>query len=201
MIIKKAEFVKSMKSKSDYPSLSLPEIAIAGRSNAGKSSLINCLTNNSKLARVSKEAGKTRLINFFKMNDRFFLVDLPGYGFAKVSKDLKGSWDEMMGGYFTMSKNLKAVLILMDIRHAPNSYDKHMIAYLQMLSCPFIIVATKADKISKARRKQHTDMIMKELNIQAGIHIIPFSSLDKTGKQELLDVIEEHLIVESEELE
>ena len=178
-----------MRQAGDYLDLGFPEIAIVGRSNSGKSSLINCICQNSKLARVSKAAGKTRLINFFLLNEDSVLVDLPGYGYAKVSKSEKDAWESMVEAYFGATKHLRAVFVLMDIRHKPNEFDKRMLYWAQYNCVPFVIVATKADKISKAQRKQHIDVILKELNIQAGIDTIAFSSLDKTGRGELLDVM------------
>ena len=136
MIIKNAEFYKSIKNKKDYFNEELPEIAVVGKSNVGKSSLINMLTRNSKLARVSKQPGKTRLINYFLINKSFYLVDLPGYGFARVSKAEKDSWDEMMTGYFESVKNLKLVIILMDIRHKPTADDVNMLRYVEYYAMP-----------------------------------------------------------------
>lgn len=179
-----------MRAQEDYLDLGFPEIAVVGRSNAGKSSLINCLCRNSKLARVSKEAGKTRLINFFLLNEDNVLVDLPGYGYAKVSKSEKNAWESMVEAYFNATKHLQAILVLMDIRHRPNGFDKRMLTWAQYNCIPFVLVATKADKISKAQRKQHIDAMLKELGIQSGIDIVAFSSLDKTGREELLKIME-----------
>ena len=149
MIIKNAEFYRSIKLKQDYFNENIPEIAIVGKSNVGKSSLINMLTKNSKLARVSKQPGKTRLINYFLINREFYLVDLPGYGFARVSKDEKASWDGMMKDYFESSKNLKLVVILMDIRHKPTEEDKMMLRFVEYYAITYMIGATKAAKIAK----------------------------------------------------
>ncbi len=195
MVIKKAEFIKSMRQKSDYPELELPEIAVAGRSNSGKSSLINCLANHGSLAKVSGTPGKTRLVNFFrfKAEEEFVLVDLPGYGYARVSKDEKKTWMDMIEGYFAVTKRLKALLALMDIRHEPNDYDKQMLYWAQYYSIPFVIVATKADKIAKSKRIHYIRDILKELNIQAGIPTVAFSSLDKTGREELCAVIGDYI--------
>ena len=127
MQIKQAQFVRSVSSRDNHFNKELPEIALVGKSNVGKSSLINMLTNNGKLARTSKQPGKTRLINYFLINKEFYLVDLPGYGFARVSKSEKESWDKMMGEYFNFSETLKCVIILMDIRHDPTEEDKAMV--------------------------------------------------------------------------
>lgn len=197
MEIKKSAFLTSV--KWDYTDPGLPEIAIVGRSNVGKSSLINVMTHNSGLAKVSGTPGKTRLVNFFSINDAFCLVDLPGYGFAKVSKGEKDSWDRMIQGYFDSTKNLRAILVLMDIRHAPNDFDKQMLYYSQLMSIPFVLVATKADKIAKSKRIHYVKGILKELGIQYGVDAVAVSSLDGTGVGELLDVMEKYLVTEPEE--
>lgn len=195
MIIKKAVFLKSMRLQKDYPALDLPEIAVAGRSNSGKSSLVNCISNHGLLAKVSATPGKTRLVNFFCFSgDKdFLLVDLPGYGFARVSKDEKKAWMDMIEGYFQVTKHLKLLLVLMDIRHKPNELDRQMLYFAQYYSIPFAIVATKADKVAKSKRIYSIRDIMNELNIMAGIPAVAFSSLDKSGKDELLDVIAEYI--------
>jgi len=196
MEIKKAEFIKSMRQKKDYPDLNLPEIAIAGRSNSGKSSLINCLANNGSLAKVSGTPGKTRLVNFFKFftnTSEFILVDLPGYGYAKVSKSEKSAWTGMIEDYFAVTENLKALLVLMDIRHKPNDFDAQMLYYAQYRCVPFVIIATKADKIAKSKRPHYVKGILSELGIEAGISTVAFSSADRSGKTELLSIIQEHL--------
>ena len=140
--IKNSKFLKSMKSAGNYVDYGLPEIAIAGRSNAGKSSLINCITNNSKLAKVSSTPGKTRLVNFFMLNNEIVLTDLPGYGYAKVSKQEKATWDKMVSDYFETTDNLRCVFVLMDIRHLPNDFDKQMLYYSQVKCLPFVLVET-----------------------------------------------------------
>lgn len=195
MIIKKAVFIKSMRLQKDYPVLDLPEIAVAGRSNSGKSSLINCISNHRSLARISSTPGKTRLVNFFSFSSDkdFILVDLPGYGFARVSKDEKKAWMDMIEGYFQVTQHLKLLLVLMDIRHKPNDFDKQMLYFAQYYSIPFAIVATKADKVAKSKRIYSIRDIMKELNIVAGIPAVAFSALDKSGKEELLDVIAQYI--------
>lgn len=167
----------------------LPEIAIAGRSNAGKSSLINCITNHSKLAKTSSTPGKTRLVNFFKLNREVVLTDLPGYGYAKVSKTEKASWDSMVSDYFNTTKNLRCIFVLMDIRHSPNEFDKQMLYYSQVMCIPFVLVATKADKIAKSKRPHYVKNILAELKIQAGVDTVAFSSLDKTGKEQVTELI------------
>lgn len=181
-----------MKAALDYPDINMPEIALCGRSNVGKSSLVNLLTNNQKMARVSTSPGKTRLVNFFVINEQFLLVDLPGYGFAKASKSEQGSWQEMIEGYFKASRNLKALLILLDIRHEPTVGDMKMFEWAAHFGLHVIIVATKSDKIAKTRRYQRIKEIRQKMN---GIDYpaVAVSALDKYGQQELLDEIEKVL--------
>ena len=193
MIIKKASFYASMKEKSSYPQGDLPEIAIAGKSNVGKSSLINYLAGNSRLAYVSKQPGKTRLINFFVMNQEFFLVDLPGYGFARVSKSEKQSWSDMMEGYFAVSKNLRLLIILMDIRHDPSAEDIEMINWAMEYHVPFLVVLTKADKIAKSKRYNCIAHMKKVIHAQEDYPMIAVSAKDKLGKDALLELMENFL--------
>ncbi len=186
-----------MKTREDYPGGNLPEIAVAGKSNAGKSSLINYLCNNSKLAYVSKQPGKTRLINFFLLNGGFFLVDLPGYGFAKVSKKEKESWAGMAEAYFESTKNLAAVVILTDIRHTPTEDDVIMANLAAHYGAPVIVAATKADKVPKTKRPGLMEAIKQRVRSSAGIGgdlpVVAVSSLKKFGKEELLSLINERL--------
>lgn len=193
MIIKTAEFVRSAKLKKDYGNQEIPEIAIVGKSNVGKSSLINALTNNSKLARVSKQPGKTRLVNFFLLNQQFYLVDLPGYGFARVSKAEKETWDEMMRTYFENSKQLRAVILLLDIRHKPTKEDIAMLHYIEYYAIPYVVCLTKADKIAKSKRKNEAVHKRKEIPSSFAYDIIPISSEEGYGKQELLDYLDRYL--------
>lgn len=193
MIIKTAEFVRSAKLKKDYNNQEIPEIAIVGKSNVGKSSLINALTNNSKLARVSKQPGKTRLVNFFLLNQQFYLVDLPGYGFARVSKAEKETWDEMMRTYFENSKQLRAVILLLDIRHKPTKEDIAMLHYIEYYAIPYVVCLTKADKIAKSKRKNEAVHKRKEIPSSFAYDILPISSEEGYGKQELLDYLERYL--------
>ncbi len=190
LVIKKAVFYKSMKKQTDSPAEVLPEIAFAGKSNAGKSSLINYLANHSKLAYVSKQPGKTRLINYFLINDSFYLVDLPGYGYARVSREERHSWGAMMRDYFDAAKELRGVVVLTDIRHAPSEDDLQMIEWALHYHVPFLVVATKADKIAKSKRRPAAwklgKYIADALKISAEFAVIPVSALGKQGKEELL---------------
>ncbi len=169
------------------------EVVFAGKSNAGKSSLINKLCNNGKLARVSKQPGKTRLVNFFTINGEFFFVDLPGYGFARVSKEEKATWDDMMRCYFESAvDNIKAFVLLMDIRHGPSEEDKRMLYYAEHFALPYIVVATKADKIAKSKRKNECVKLRKTLPTSFEYPIIPVSSQDGYGIADLLEKIGEY---------
>lgn len=192
MQIKKARFLKSMKALSDYPETGMPEIAVCGKSNVGKSSLINLLTNNSKMAKTSSSPGKTRLVNFFVINEQFLLVDLPGYGFAKVAKSEKETWPDMIEGYLNKTRNLRALLILLDIRHDPSKDDLKLFEWAAHFGLYVIIVATKADKSAKTKIYG----ALKGFRQKAGgidYPAVAISSLKKTGQQELLDEIEKVL--------
>lgn len=190
MIIKNAKFVVSLNMLMPFPGQGMPEIAMAGKSNVGKSSLINSLARNSRLARTSSEPGKTRLINFYSVNQELLLVDLPGYGFAKASKNEKQKWGDMIEGYLERSENLRHVLQLVDIRHEPTADDIMMVNYLRHYSIPFTVVATKADKLSKAQRSRSIPVICRKLVVQPW-EIIQYSSEDGTGRDRLLELIGE----------
>lgn len=182
-VIKQAEFKTSAGLDGRYPEPLPCEIAIVGKSNVGKSSLINRLTNNSKLARTSSQPGKTRLVNFFLLNRSFYLVDLPGYGFAKASKEEQKSWGALMEHYLS-SGRVKHLLMLLDIRHEPTRDDLQMFRYLIYYGIPYTLVATKADKIAKSKMKQEANARAKALG--APPFAIPFSAETGVGKSELL---------------
>ena len=185
MEIKTAEFVTSMAAYGSFPGRGLPQIAVVGKSNVGKSSLINCLCRRSKLAKTSATPGKTRLINAFLLNGSIHLIDLPGYGFAKVDKQEKARWSRMMQDYFEQSQELRHVLCLVDIRHDPTQDDIQMNQFLRQTGIPFTIVATKADKISRGARQKQLAPICRALLVQPW-EVICFSSEDRTGREELL---------------
>lgn len=189
MVIKKAQFITSLDAFRDYPGIGRPEIAMVGKSNVGKSSMINKLTNNGKLARTSAEPGKTRLINLFNLNDEIVLVDLPGYGFARVSRGEKQRWAGMIEGYLSQSKNLKRVLMLVDMRHQPTNDDIDMVNYLRHYGIPFTVAATKADKLSRAEKSRSIPVICRTLAVQPW-EVIPFSSEDGTGREKLLELLD-----------
>ena len=192
MIIKKAKFLLSQSKFGDFPQQGMPEIAMAGKSNVGKSSLINSLTRHSKLARTSSEPGKTRLINYYAINEDFLLVDLPGYGFARAPKSEQEKWAQMIEGYLTGSQQLKHVFHLVDIRHAPTREDQMMTEYLRHYDIPFTVIATKADKLSKAQRSRSIPVICRTLVVQPW-EVMTYSSEDLTGREALLDKIDEIL--------
>lgn len=192
MMIKKAKFLLSQSRFESFPQQGMPEIAMAGKSNVGKSSLINSLTRHSKLARTSSEPGKTRLINYYAINEDFLLVDLPGYGFARAPKSEQDKWAQMIEGYLTGSQQLKHVFHLVDIRHAPTREDQMMTEYLRHYDIPFTVIATKADKLSKAQRSRSIPVICRTLVVQPW-EVMTYSSEDLTGREALLDKIDEIL--------
>ena len=193
MIINKAELEAVAVKPSQYPLEDLAEIAFAGRSNVGKSSLLNLLVNRKKLAYVSSTPGKTRTINFYRINDNFRIVDLPGYGYAKIPKKVSEQWGEMIEGYLKMRPNIIKVIQLVDIRHEPSKQDVQMYSYLKNYDLDGVVVATKADKISKGALQKHISVIRKKLSMSVEDIVIPVSSLKKQGHDELLSVMEEML--------
>ena len=200
MQVKRADFITSMKDYGEFATKGCPEVAFAGKSNVGKSSMINKLTNRGKLARTSATPGKTRLINVFQINQEINFIDLPGYGFAKVSKAEKESWGKMMQNYFATTEDLCHVFHLVDIRHEPTSEDREMNLFLRQAGIPFTVIATKADKISRGARMKHIAPICRALAVQPW-QVIPFSAEDGTGKDALLEMIERvcYAEVEAEE--
>lgn len=165
MEIKKAEFFTSVANRSNLKDFGLNEIAFVGRSNAGKSSLINALTGKRKLAVTSSLPGRTRLINYFKINDNLFFVDLPGYGYAKASKTEQAKWQQLIDAYLDFATKLKVVFVLMDIRHLPSELDKMMLQYLYYKNTPFKVLLTKADKLSRLQMMKQTSLIANALGL------------------------------------
>ena len=197
MEINQTEFITSLTEYKKFPGIGRPEIAFAGRSNVGKSSLLNSLARRKALAKVSATPGKTRMINIFNADGAFFLVDLPGYGFAKVTQQEQERWGKMMSGYVQASRDLCLTLHLVDIRHEPTRDDVTMNRFLRQTEQPFFVVATKADKISKAQRQKNIALIGRALEVQPW-QILPYSSETGEGRKELLKVIEDALKAEKE---
>ena len=190
MKINKSELEAVAVKPLQYPADDLPEIAFAGRSNVGKSSLLNLITGRKALARVSGSPGKTRTINFYRCNDRFRIVDLPGYGYAKVSKSESAKWGEMMEAYLEGRENLIKVVQLVDMRHKPSEQDVQMYEYLKYHELDGIVVATKSDKLATNEKQKAIKLIEDTFGMDENDIVIPISSLKKTGDDELLDTIE-----------
>ena len=189
MIIKSAEFVTSVASQQKLQDFGLPEFAFVGRSNVGKSSLINALTNRKKLAKASSTPGRTRLINFFRINNAFMFVDLPGYGYALASKAEQSQWQGLIGTYLEYSTSLRRVFVLVDIRHEPSEKDKQMLEYLYYYNQPFSVIATKADKIARGQIDKHLTIIANTMGIGKD-NIIPASAETGYGLDKIRDLIE-----------
>lgn len=198
MVIKSAvlDIVCGITSK--IPDTGLPEVAFAGKSNVGKSSLINGLMNRKALARTSAQPGKTQTINFYKINDELDLVDLPGYGYARVTPAEKEKWGKMIENYLHTSRNLKAVFLLIDIRHDPSANDKMMYDWMVYQGFTPIIIATKLDKIKRSQIQKNVKAIREGLKVKPGTVIIPFSSETKQGRDELWEVIDSFVLPQEE---
>lgn len=187
MRIKQSEFIISAVRKPQYPIDERIEIAFVGRSNVGKSSIINALTNRKKLAKVSQTPGKTKLINFFLINNDFYLVDLPGYGYAKVSKAEKESWGKTIEDYLAGRDELKRVVLLVDSRHKPTADDIMMHEWILHYGYDVVVVATKSDKLSNNELRKSEKIIRETLKLEKEDKLYFFSSLNKKGKDELID--------------
>ena len=190
MVIKKLDLETVCGITSKLPENTCPEIAFAGKSNVGKSSLINALIMRKAFARTSSQPGKTQTINFYKVNDAFYYVDLPGYGYAKVSVAEREKWGKMIEKYLNTSKQLKAVLLLIDIRHEPSANDRNMYEWIQYNGFEPIIIATKLDKINRSQIQKHVKMVREGLGAKKETTIIPFSSETMQGREELWQLIE-----------
>lgn len=196
MLIKQSDFIISAVKKEQYPIDGRVEIAFVGRSNVGKSSIINALTNRKKLAKVSQTPGKTRLINFFLINNEFHLVDLPGYGYAKVSKKEKESWGKFIETYLIDRHELKRVVLLVDSRHKPTSDDIMMYEWIKHYGYDVVIVATKSDKLSNNDLVKAKKIILETLQLNKEDKLYFFSSLNKKGKDQLVDNLFGDLVIE-----
>ena len=190
MIVKNAELFAVAVNRNQYPHEDMKEIAIAGRSNVGKSSLINYLLNRKKLARTSSSPGKTRTINFYDVNDDFRIVDLPGYGYAKVAKSISAVWGEMIEDYLKNRPNLIKVVQLVDVRHPPGSMDIQMYKWLEHYGMNGLVVATKSDKLSNNQMFKNIKLIRQSLNLKQEDLVIPVSALKRKGREELLEVFD-----------
>lgn len=199
MIIRSAELKIVCGVTSRLPRTDLPQIAFAGRSNVGKSSLINAVLNRKKLARTSSEPGKTQTINYYLINESFYLVDLPGYGYAKVSKAQREQWGVLMKRYFDQKDVRRTVIQLVDIRHDPTSLDQQMFDFLISRGIEPVIVATKADKIKRSQLEKQLSAVRKGLGLKAQMTLIPFSAVSKSGVEEVHAQIERFLEVSGSE--
>ena len=191
MIIKKVELETVCGITSKLPDNVYPEFAFAGKSNVGKSSLINALMNRKSFARTSSQPGKTQTINFYNINDALYYVDLPGYGYAKVSVEVKAKWGKMIERYLQKSPMLKCVFLLIDIRHEPSANDKLMYDWIISNGYHPVIIATKLDKINRSQIQKHVKMIREEIGLEKGGIIIPFSAETKQGRDEIWALIEQ----------
>lgn len=189
MKIRSSEIVVSAIKKEQYPAEGLPEIALVGRSNVGKSSATNALLNRRNFARTSQTPGKTRTINFYKINNEFYFVDLPGYGYAKVSKSEKDKWGVIMERYLQDRQELCAIFLLVDIRHEPTNDDVMMYEWIKHFGYNCVVIATKADKISRGQYQKHISIIRKKLQLEKDEKVIPLSSSKKTGVEDVWNEI------------
>jgi GTP-binding protein len=176
--------------KAQYPEMGMPEVAFAGKSNVGKSSLINCMINRKALARTSQNPGKTRTINFYNVEDELYFVDLPGYGYARAAKSEIEKWGKMIEDYLIKREELRAIILLVDIRHEPGENDKMMYDWLKHYGHDIVIVATKSDKLKRSQLPKHKKMLSQAFGLSSEDILIPFSSENKSGKDELWSVIE-----------
>ena len=198
MVIKNINLETVCGITSVLPDNQFPEIAFAGKSNVGKSSLINALMNRKSYARISATPGKTQTINFYNINSEIYLVDLPGYGYAKVSEQEKIKWGKLIEKYLNNSKQLKAVFLLIDIRHDPSANDKMMYDWIVEMGYNPIIIATKLDKIKRSQVQKQRKAIKQGLNLVPGTVIIPFSSVTKQGRDEIWELVETEFLSKEE---
>ncbi|MCI8885109.1 MAG: YihA family ribosome biogenesis GTP-binding protein [Dorea sp.] len=195
MVIKNVNLETVCGITSKIPENTLPEIAFAGKSNVGKSSLINALMNRKSYARISATPGKTQTINFYNINQEFYLVDLPGYGYAKVSEQEKQKWGQMVERYLHGSKQLRAVFLLIDIRHDPSANDKMMYDWIVSWGYHPIIIATKLDKIKRSQKDKQVKAVRQGLGLLPGTEVIPFSSVTKQGRDEIWELAEKEYLI------
>ena len=190
LVIRSLEFIGGMAAVAGWrPESSLPEIAFAGRSNVGKSSLLNRLIHRKKMARVSNTPGRTREVNFFRVNDAFILVDLPGYGYARVSKEKRAEWRPLIEGFMRSSEQLRGIVLLLDVRHDPTTDDRQMLDFLSEIGVPTIVVLTKIDKLTTKQRAEQIFTISRDLALDAE-QVIAFSAVTGEGRNELAEAVE-----------
>ncbi|MBO4808718.1 GTP-binding protein [Lachnospiraceae bacterium G11] len=190
MVIKNVSLETVCGITSTLPDNVLPEIAFAGKSNVGKSSLINALMNRKSLARTSSQPGKTQTINFYNVNDAIYFVDLPGYGYAKANEEVKAKWGKMIENYLHKSKQLRRVFLLIDIRHDPSANDKLMYEWILKQGFEPIVIATKADKINRSQLAKQVKAVKEGLKVVPGTMVIPFSATSKQGRDEIYEIID-----------
>jgi len=190
MVIKQVNLETVCGVTSKFPDNQLPEIAFAGKSNVGKSSLINAIMNRKSLARTSSQPGKTQTVNFYNVNNTFYLVDLPGYGYAKANEAVKAQWGKMIERYLHTSKQLKAVFLLIDIRHDPSANDREMYQWMLHYGYHPIIIATKLDKINRSQIQKQVKAIRVGLEAEKDTIIIPFSATSKQGREEIYELLD-----------
>ena len=200
MIIKNASLETVCGITSKLPENQLPAVAFAGKSNVGKSSLINVLMNRKSLARTSSQPGKTQTINFYNVNQELYIVDLPGYGYAKVSKSVSEKWGPMIENYLHTSRQLRMVFLLIDLRHPPTKNDVQMYRWILSNGFSPVIIATKADKIKRSQLPKHLKILKETLRVIEGVPVIPFSSVTKAGRDEIWDLIETYALGEEMEI-
>lgn len=200
MIIKTAELETVCGITSRLPENILPEAAFAGKSNVGKSSLINALLNRKSLARTSGQPGKTQTINFYNVNRQLYIVDLPGYGYAKISKEVAAKWGPMIENYLHTSRQLRMVFLLIDIRHKPTDKDVQMYRWILSNGFSPVIIATKLDKLKKNQIKKQLQLIHDTLKVMEGVPVIPFSAVTKQGRDEIWELIEIYALGEEMEI-
>ncbi|MFD2705193.1 ribosome biogenesis GTP-binding protein YihA/YsxC [Salibacterium lacus] len=190
MKVNEAELLISAVRQDQYPKNGLPEIALAGRSNVGKSSFINTLVTRKNLARTSNKPGKTQTLNFYELEGKLMFVDVPGYGYAKVSKSERSAWGKMMETYFSSRENLRGVAMIVDSRHSPSALDIQMYKYLKQFELPVLVIATKADKVSKNKRPKHVKHIRETLELEKADDIVLFSAETAQGKEDAWKLIQ-----------
>lgn len=193
MKVTSSEIIISAVKPEQYPESALPEFALAGRSNVGKSSFINKMLNRKGLARISSKPGKTQTLNFYLINEVLHFVDVPGYGYAKVSKSERAAWGKMIETYFTTREQLKAVVLIVDLRHPPTEDDVMMYDFLKHYEIPCVVIATKADKIPKGKWQKHAKVVREKLDFDANDHIVVFSSETGEGKDKAWAILESYM--------